>query len=42
MGLANSTRCRAVWHYDKHGKQRKIPDLAIKNLTRPELWYEDR
>jgi hypothetical protein len=31
-----------VWHYDKNGEQRRIPDLAIRNLAKPELWYESR
>jgi hypothetical protein len=28
-----------VWSYDKHGDQREIPSLAIRNLARPEMWY---
>ena len=31
-----------IWHYDKNGEQRRIPDLAIRNLTKAELWYESR
>jgi hypothetical protein len=31
-----------IWHYSKSGEQRKIPDVAIENLTKPELWYEGR
>lgn len=31
-----------VWHYDKNGDQRKIPSLAIRNLAKPEVWYEPR
>lgn len=28
-----------VWSYDKHGDQREIPSLAIRNLAKPEMWY---
>jgi hypothetical protein len=31
-----------VWHYDNDGQQRRIPDLARRNLAKPELWYEPR
>jgi len=31
-----------VWSYDKGGAQRRIPRLAISNLTNPKLWYEPR
>lgn len=31
-----------VWHYDKDGQQRRIPELALRDLTKPELWYDPR
>jgi hypothetical protein len=31
-----------VWHYDDNGEQRRIPDVAIRNLAKPELWYDRR
>ena len=30
------------WSYDKDGQQRRIPDVALRNLTKPELWYDSR
>lgn len=31
-----------VWDYGKNNEQRRIPDLALRNLAKPELWYESR
>ena len=28
-----------VWHYDNNSTQRRIPEVAISNLAKPELWY---
>ena len=29
-----------VWSYDPHNDQRKVPELALRNLARPEVWFE--
>lgn len=31
-----------VWHYDRNGEQRKIPDLALRNMAKSDLWYRPK